>query len=144
MATVINLLFASRKYSEDWTNHIEFSALSASGFPWALSLTSQPPPHGFRCWRSLTILVAPPPVAPNFTSDFLVAPPQRLAGGDSISLPTLLQADGDTRPLFLAFGLYRYSLFVARLVRDLDQHTHPSASMAQHNRFTEWSRRSTP
>jgi hypothetical protein len=81
---------------------------------------------------------------PNFTSDLLVAP-RNVQQGETLYLSRLFsQADGDTRPSFLAFGLHCCYPFSARLVRDLDQHTHPSASMAQHNPFIEWYRRAAP
>ena len=71
-------------------------------------------------------------VTPNFTSDLLVAP-RNAQQGETLSLSRPFpQADGDTQSS-LAFGLRRYQLPAVRLVRDLDQHTHPSASMAQHN-----------
>jgi len=102
-------------------------------------------PYGFRCRRSRARSVRHRhPVIPNFTSDFLVAP-RNVQQGEALSLSRFFppQADGDTQPL-LAFGPHHSWFFVAHLVRDLNKHTHPAASMAQHNPIIEWSKRASP
>ena len=107
-----------------------------------------PPPHGFRCRRSRPVKIQAslgnePPVIPNLPTTLLSTPATSSRGRLCLSR-LFLRADGDTQPSFLAFGLHRCRLFATRLVRDLDQHTHPTTSMAQHNRLIERPKRTAP